>query len=104
MFIHFFSELDWLKEQTGDLLGFIIAKVGFFILPVIIQYGGYYILNLIIFRDYIGFFVEFLLVIVVVFFISTFITHRLQQYNLGETSIIFNSLFISWIAAGLLPF
>ena len=101
---HFYSESVWLKENTGNLRGFAVSKLGLFTAIIIIQYGGFYFLDSVLVAGFIGFILEFLVAIVPMLLISVIITYYNQRNNQLGTSIILNALIFSWIAAGLFPY
>ena len=101
---HFYSESVWFKERTGNLKGLAVSKLGLFTAIIIVQYGGFYLLQTIIVKGFIGFILEFLVAIVPMLLISVLITSYCQRYTRLGASIILNALLFSWIAAGLFPY
>ena len=104
MFVHFYSESVWFREEVSNLKGFAVSKLGLFTGIIVIQYGGFYLFDKILLRGYIGFIIEFLVAIVPMLLISLLITHWSQRNNRLGISLILNTLILSWIAAGLFPY
>jgi pimeloyl-ACP methyl ester carboxylesterase len=101
---HFYSESVWFREEVSNLKGFAVSKLGLFTGIIIIQYVGFFLFEIILLKGFIGFIIEFLVVIVPMLLISLLITHWSQRNNRPGISIILNTLILSWIAAGLFPY
>ncbi|TFH18441.1 alpha/beta fold hydrolase [Candidatus Bathyarchaeota archaeon] len=104
MLIHFYSESNWFREQTGNIRGLLLSKTGIFAAVLLLQYGGFYLLNTVFVGGFIGFILEFMMAIVPMLLISGLITTWSQQNNRIAVSVILNALIFSWIAAGLFPY
>ena len=101
---HFYSESVWFKGQVGNLKGLAVSKLGLFTAVILIQYGGFYLLDTVLISGFIGFILEFLVAIVPMLLISAVITYWCKRNNRLAVSIILNALLFSWIAAGLFPY
>ena len=104
MLVHFYSETLWLNDSLGNLKGFAVSKLGLFACVILVQYGGFYLLDTVFIAGFTGFIVEFLVAIVPLILISVLITHWSYRAQRTELSIILNALIFSWIAAGLFPY
>ena len=110
--VFFFVEglfLHELRKGTGqeytDLLRVLVIKLVPYLAVLGFQYIPMYSLNLRLFPGFLGFFVEFIWVIVPLFAISTVCSWWLHRITgrIGAGAI-FNSLLIAWVSASLFPF
>lgn len=110
--VYFYSEGLYLFEiRRGarlalfDLLEVWGIKLLPFVAVILLQYGSMYLFDVRLLPGFLGFFVEFLWVIVPLFVITTATSwwfHRLTgKIGMG---VLFNSLVISWVSASLFPF
>jgi dienelactone hydrolase len=103
MLSHFYSEAYLLKSQAGNLR-FIVSKVGFFTVVVLLQYFGFFLFNTILVSGFIGFILEFLVGLIPLLLISSGITYWCARNQRLALSIVLNALLFSWISAGLFPY
>ena len=100
-----------LRIQKADEPGFkslirtIALKVAPYFWLIIIQYGVMIIFERRVFTGMIGFLIEFLWAIIPIFMITiahSWWFHRItRRIGMG---VVFNTLLLSWISAGLFPF
>ncbi|MBD3172928.1 alpha/beta fold hydrolase [Candidatus Bathyarchaeota archaeon] len=104
MLVHFYSEATWFGDKASCFLGFAVSKFGLFSGVLLIQYGGFFLLDTVLVSGFYGFILEFLVAIVPVMLISGLITSWCMRNGRSGVSIVLNSLLFSWIAAGLFPY
>ena len=100
-----------LRIQKADEPGFknlirtIALKVAPYFWLIIIQYGAMIMFERRVFTGMVGFLIEFLLAIIPIFMITiahSWWFHRItRRIGMG---VVFNTLLLSWISAGLFPF
>jgi hypothetical protein len=104
MLVHYYSEANWFREKASNLMGLAVSKLGLFAGLLFIQYGGFFLLDIVFVSGFIGFILEFLMAIVPLLLISVFITWWSAKNGIHGLSIVLNALLLSWIAAGLFPY
>ncbi len=104
MLAHFYSEATWFGDKASRFLGFAVSKFGLFSGVLLVQYGGFFLLDTVLVSGFYGFILEFLMAVVPMMLISGLITSWCMENGRGGVSIVLNSLLFSWIAAGLFPY
>ena len=104
MLIHFYSEYCMFKDNLGNLKGFAVSKIGLLTMVILVQYGGFFLLDTVFVSWSIGFILEFLIAIIPMILISILITHYGYRAQRTGLTILLNALLFSWIAAGLFPY
>ncbi len=104
MLAHFYSESIWFREELGKIKELAISKIGLFTAFVLVQYGGFYLLDTVFVSGFIGFILEFIVAIVPMLLISVLVASYSQRCNRVGVGVILNTLIFSWIAAGLFPY
>ncbi len=104
MLVHFYSEVTWFGDKASRFLGFVVSKLGLFSVVLLVQYGGFFLLDTVLVSGFYGFILEFLMAIVPMMLISGLITSWCMGNGRGGVSVVVNSLLFSWMAAGLFPY
>lgn len=80
-------------------------KVGPYLVLLLLQYGGMYLLGFRLLSGFVAFFVEFLWAVVPLLVISIVVSWQLYRLTsrIG-TAMVLNTLLFSWVSASLFPF
>jgi len=105
LFLHVYRERQMAGSAAGSLMRTIMLKLAPYLAILTVQYLPMFAANYRLLPSYIGFFIEFIWVIVPLLLISTFISWWLYRYT-GRiwAGIVLNTLLFAWASAGLFPF
>jgi dienelactone hydrolase len=105
LYLHVYRERQVAGSAAGNMVRTTMLKLAPYLAILTVQYLPMYVANYRLLPSYLGFFIEFICVVVPLLLISTFISWWLYRYT-GRiwAGIILNTLLFAWASAGLFPF
>jgi hypothetical protein len=105
LYLHVYRQRQMAGSALGNMARTLLLKLAPYLALLTIQYLPMFATNYRLIPGYLGFFIEFIWVIIPLLAISTFSSWWLYRYT-GRiwAGVVLNTLLFAWASAGLFPF
>jgi hypothetical protein len=105
LYLHVYRDRQTAGSAAGNMTRTLLLKLSPYLALLAIQYLPMFLANYRLLPGYLGFFIEFIWVIVPLLAVSTFTSWWLYRHT-GRiwVGVVLNTLLFAWVSAGLFPF